>query len=166
MVFERFGSTTAPATVHFTTRNLTATAGKDYIAQFGTVTFAPLEVEKTITIPVLADNEEEFDEDFEVVVTAAEGFEALPAPLRLTILDKAGRGPASPLDRIKRLHDGSVLLGGNSWWTDRKIEFSSDLKTWQPLTNFLGAADGEGTAIWLDASATNASSRFYRAVAR
>ncbi len=158
----RLGSNTVPATVHYTTRDVTATAGKDYVSQSGTITFAPLETEKTIQIPILTDTEDEFDETLEVVVTAAEGFEALPAPMRLTIL---GKGPAPRLDRVKRLRDGRVLLGGTGPQDSTRLEFSADLQSWHPLPNLLGGFNGSD-AIWLDASATNAPTRYYRAVAR
>lgn len=170
IVFRRHGPTTSAAAVHYTTRDITATAGKDYVAQSGTLNFVPLEVEKTIFIPVIIDGEDEFDETLEVVVTGAEGFEASPAPLRLTILDKANRGRAPRLERIKRLRDGRVPLGGfaqpnGSLGPKAKIEYSADLKTWQPLMNIFGDPNYD-SSLWLAASATNASTRFYRAVAR
>lgn len=163
--FRRLGSSAAPATLRYTTRDITAIAGKDYLAQSGALTFAPFETEKTVAIPILEDDEKEFDETLEVVVTSAEGFELLPTRLRLTILASSRRGLAPRLERVKRLRDGRVLLGGNNE-ADRQIEFSSDLKTWQPLTNLLGGITCSSGGIWLDASATNADTRFYRAVAR
>ncbi len=104
---------------------------------------------------------DEFDETLEVVVTAAEGLEALPAPMRLTIL---GRGPAPRLERVKRLRDVRVLLGGTDPQDTTRLEFSTDLQTWHPLTNLLGGFNGP-SAAGLDASATNAITRFYRALA-
>ncbi len=161
--FRRLGTTTTPATVRYITRDITATAGKDYVAQSGTITFAPLETEKVIQILILPDTEDEFDETLEVVVTGAEGFEALPAPMRLTIISEKGAPPR--LERVKRLRDGRVLLGGTGPQDTSKLEFSSDLKTWHPLNNLLGGLNGE-SPTWLDASATNAPTRYYRAVAR
>lgn len=129
---------------------MTATAGKDYVAQSGTLTFAPLETEKTIQIPILIDSEDEFDETLEVVVTAANGFEALPAPMRL--------------ERVKCLRDGRVLLGGTGPEDATRGEYSTDLQTRHPLADLLGSLNGS-SALWLDASATNATTRYYRAIA-
>ena len=47
--------TTQTATVNYTTSNGTAIAGSDYIATSGTLTFAPLETTKTISVQILAD---------------------------------------------------------------------------------------------------------------
>jgi hypothetical protein len=53
-------------TVDFTTADSYATAGEDYVATSGTLTFAPGETTKTFTVQILADGIEEFDEDFVV----------------------------------------------------------------------------------------------------
>src|SRR5207237_9447114 len=52
---QRAGDTTAAATVDYATSNGTAIAGLNYIAQAGRLTFAPLEVTKTIIVPFIAD---------------------------------------------------------------------------------------------------------------
>jgi len=54
-----------PVTMSFSTVNGTATAGdKDYVAKAGTLTFAPGETTKTITIEVKGDSRRESDEYF------------------------------------------------------------------------------------------------------
>ena len=162
--FRRLGATDKAAIVHFTTRDLTAVAGADYLAQSGTLTFSPRELGKIVTVPIPPDIGEQYHRDFEIVVTGAEGIEALPAPFRGTIL--GARGVRAPLlERVKRLRDGRVLLGGSGPQDATKLEFSTDLQAWHPLTNLLGGFNGQN-AVWLDASATNAPTRFYRAVAR
>ncbi len=165
VVFRRLGPSTEPANFHFSTRDVTAIAGKDYVAQSGTLAFAPLEVEKTVLISTIAGYEGEFDKALEVVVSAVEGIEALPAPLRLTIAGQFDLSPRYPrLERIKRLRDGSAI-SSTSGSSETKFEYTTDLKTWLPLTNLLG--DGFfGSGLWLDASATNSTTRFYRAVMR
>jgi hypothetical protein len=56
-----------PVTVSFQTANGTATTGDgDYVARAGTLTFAPGETTKTITIEVKADNKREANEAFYV----------------------------------------------------------------------------------------------------
>jgi hypothetical protein len=52
-------------TLSYRTADGTATAGDgDYVAQAGTLTFAPGETTKTITIEVKGDNKKEADESF------------------------------------------------------------------------------------------------------
>lgn len=57
---------TGPTSVQFTTTNATATAGSDYVATSGTLTFAPDEDVKFITVPLLNDNVSEGTEIFAV----------------------------------------------------------------------------------------------------
>jgi hypothetical protein len=116
---------------------------------------------------------------FELVVTGGEGVEALPVPLRLWIegwlwIEGSWRlGPLSPpfFDRVKPLSDGRVLIEAWGTWHSSDdfpascMEFSTDLKTWHRLTEQPAQSHGLPT-IWLDASATNAATRYYRAVAR
>jgi hypothetical protein len=59
--------TVQTATVNYATANGTATAGSDYTAASGTLTFAPLETSKTVAVTVLPDTEfEEPDETFTI----------------------------------------------------------------------------------------------------
>jgi len=57
-------------TVNYATANGTATAGSDYIAQSGVVSFAPGEVSKTIVIDVIGDTAFEPNETFTVALTS------------------------------------------------------------------------------------------------
>src|SRR5580765_3318360 len=52
---QRSGEMTSTVSVDYATSDGTATAGLDYIAQSGRLTFAPFETNKTVTIPILAD---------------------------------------------------------------------------------------------------------------
>jgi serine protease AprX len=58
------GTSSSPATVSYATVNGTATAGSDYDAATGTVTFAPGEQSKTVTVQVIGDATVEADETF------------------------------------------------------------------------------------------------------
>jgi hypothetical protein len=62
-----------PVTVNFSTRNGTAQAGSDYVATSGTLTFAPGEVTKQITVQVIGDTVAEEIEVFFVDLTSASG---------------------------------------------------------------------------------------------
>lgn len=63
----------APVTVDFGTADRTAKAGEDYAAQSGTLTFAPGETTKTISIVVKGDKKKESDEHFVINLSAAVG---------------------------------------------------------------------------------------------
>jgi hypothetical protein len=58
-------------TVNYSTANGTATAGSDYVAKTGTLTFAPGETTKTITVAVLGDQMYEPNETFVVNLSGA-----------------------------------------------------------------------------------------------
>ena len=60
-----------PSRVSYATANGTATAGSDYVAASGTLTFAAGETSKTLTRPVLGDTDLEPDETFAVTLCAA-----------------------------------------------------------------------------------------------
>jgi Calx-beta domain len=53
-----------PITVNYTTADGTAIAGSDYAATNGTLTFAPGETSKTVSVQVIGDTLDEFDETF------------------------------------------------------------------------------------------------------
>lgn len=64
---------TSPVTVGYATANQTATAGGDYTAASGSVTFAPGETAKTLAIVIQGDTTYESDETFAVNLTSATG---------------------------------------------------------------------------------------------
>ena len=70
---ERRGGSEGEVQVAYTTKEQTATADADYVSQSGTLTFAPGEVEKQITIEIIDDDMYEKDEEFTVVLTEPTG---------------------------------------------------------------------------------------------
>ncbi|MGD9635429.1 MAG: Calx-beta domain-containing protein, partial [Pirellulales bacterium] len=60
-----------PVTVNYATSNGTATAGSDYTATSGTLTFAPGTTSQLVTVLVNADNTVESDESFTVTLSGA-----------------------------------------------------------------------------------------------
>ena len=62
-----------PVTVNFATADSTAVAGADYVATSGTLTFAPGETSKTVTVQVIGDFDEEAGEAFNLALSAATG---------------------------------------------------------------------------------------------
>lgn len=85
-------------TFSYTTRNDTATAGQDYAARSGTITFQPGQTEATVTVPVYGDTTLEASEGFFLIVTptAALDDDGAGAVGTATILDDDAGGNALP----------------------------------------------------------------------
>ena len=66
----RSGSTTGASTVNFATSNGTATAGANYTAVSGTLSFAANETSKTITVPILNSSTQSSDLSFSVTLSS------------------------------------------------------------------------------------------------
>jgi hypothetical protein len=73
--------------VDYTTGSDTAAAGVDYTASPGTLTFGVGESSKTISIPVLGDTLDEYDETFYVNLSNADGGQITDSQATGTILD-------------------------------------------------------------------------------
>lgn len=58
-----------PVTLRYTTQDGTAKAGSDYTATSGTLTFAPGELVKTVSVPILGDRSAEIDETFKLLLS-------------------------------------------------------------------------------------------------
>jgi hypothetical protein len=82
--------------VRYDTQNGTAVAGTDYNVAGDTVTFAPGETAKTITINVIADSTVELDEGFTVVLSAPVGADLADASGNGTILDDDTKSGGKP----------------------------------------------------------------------
>jgi probable HAF family extracellular repeat protein len=80
-----------PVTVNFATANGTAKAGEDYVASSGTLTFAPGETSKTITVVVKGDKRAEANETFFVSLSSA-----------ISALIQNGQGIGTILDDDRR----------------------------------------------------------------
>ena len=105
-------------TVTYTTADGTATAGSDYTAASGTLTFAPGDTaDKTITVTILDDALDEPDKDFTVTLSALTGtpVNAIidPATATVTITDDDAPPPESGVrhdladNRGERVHHHS-----------------------------------------------------------
>src|SRR5439155_9420542 len=64
-------ASSAPVTVNFATQNGTALTGEDYLSASGSLTFAPGETSKPITVQVSGDTTPELDETFYVNLSGA-----------------------------------------------------------------------------------------------
>lgn len=70
IVVTRTGETTGTATVQYATTAGSASPGNDFILTSGTLSFAPGETQKTISIPIIDDSVFEADETFSVILSA------------------------------------------------------------------------------------------------
>ena len=80
-------TSTDPVTVHYATADGTATAGSDYEAASGTLTFAPGETEKTVTLKSIDDGIDEPDETFNLDLSNASVALGAHASATVTIAD-------------------------------------------------------------------------------
>ena len=83
----RLGGMKGEVSVNFSTADGSATAGSDYGATSGTLTFANNETSKTVTIPILDDNADEPDETFTVNLSGATAGATTGPPATVTITD-------------------------------------------------------------------------------
>ena len=99
-------ASTNPVTVDYFTTNASGTSPADFTAGSGTLTFAPGETSKTITVPIATDAANEADEAF---------FVDLRNAVNAAIQDSRGRviipiGDAPPAARIEQ-----VYVKGSAW---------------------------------------------------
>jgi predicted extracellular nuclease/Ca2+-binding RTX toxin-like protein len=120
-----------PVTVDYATSNGTATAGSDYLAVNGTVSFAPSETVKTISVPIVGDTVPEANETFTV---------NLSNPVGATMPDSSAVGTITN-------DDGSAyfpLAAGNfsENWTDTSRINANDNWSGVPyIIGYLGDID-------------------------
>jgi chitodextrinase len=87
---------TGPVTVHYATADGTATAGSDYTAGSGTVTFAAGEISKVISVSIIGDTLVEANETFSVALSAASGATIAHATATGTIINDDVAPPVVP----------------------------------------------------------------------
>ena len=79
-VVRRLGESSRPAAVNFTTRDNSAVGGRDYVTMSGTLNFAPLEVTKSISVPLLNPGPRRQDREWSITLSQAIGVEAISGP--------------------------------------------------------------------------------------
>jgi hypothetical protein len=85
---KRTGSSTGTTTVNYATSNGTASAGSDYAATSGTLTFAPHVTTQTFAVPIVNDSIDEGSEALNLTLSGATGATIVaPSTAVLTILD-------------------------------------------------------------------------------
>lgn len=140
----RSGPTTGAASVGWRTRDRSAKSGSDFLGVTGgRLDFAPLEVEKRVSIPIVADAEAEGIEFFDIEITDAEGIAEVGPPLRLWLgelrLKVLGvtQGTALIGDRVEveienpffGIATSDPRLSGNGSWNPW-FEISEDQRSW------------------------------------
>ncbi len=139
-----------PVTVAYSTANGTATAGSDYTATSGTLTFAAGEASKTVHVDIGGDTASEANETFTVRLSNASGATIADATAVGTIVDddrepdqgQAGNGTA----------DTFTITW--AWGTDKAIDFDTDLDTldfsWMARDHFSIAEVNGSTVITIE----------------
>jgi Calx-beta domain/FG-GAP-like repeat len=125
-----------PVTMAYATANGTATANGDYQAKAGTLTFAPGQTSKTITVLVNGDMTAEADETFLVNLSNATG---------ATIVDSQGVGTIVDDDKLTAISIGDVTkYEGKSGTT--KFVFTVSLSKASNAAVTVNYATANGTA--------------------
>ncbi len=127
-----FTITLAPASertvgVAWSTGDGTATAGVDYTADSGTVSFAPGETEKTVDVTLLGDGVNEENETVKLVLSAPTGVppgKLVDAEALGTIVDKNALPSLSISDTTGREGEGVTFTVTLSGTTDRTVTVS------------------------------------------
>ena len=147
-------------TVDYATRDGTATAGEDYTATGGTLSFAAGELEKTVNVPLLDDAIDEGEETFTLKLTNASGArigdgEASGTienadPLQKMWLSRFGRTVANHVteavsDRLAGpLTGAQVTVGGQSVDLARSEDEAWLGEAMTSVARALGASEGSG----------------------
>lgn len=130
---------TGPVTVNYATADGTATAGQDYVAKSGTITFAAGETQKTVSITINGDKVAERDESLTLKLSAPTGATLADATAAGTIVTDEVIVP-----RIA-IADAAVKEGDDG---TRNLAFTVTLSeaTSGPVTVTYATADGSAKA--------------------
>ena len=129
--------TSQTVTLKYATADGTAVAGSDYTAASGLFTFAPLELNKTITVPINDDALDEVDETFSLTLSDVVNASLTQAPATALIRDNDGP--------VITINDISVREG-NSGTTDATFTVSLSAQSPQNVRVNFSTADGTATS--------------------
>ncbi len=132
-------ASTDTVTVTYATANGTATAGVDYSATTGTITFAPGVTSQLVHVDVIGDSVVEANETF--VVT-------LSNPVGATIGDGSATGTIANDDTVVTPGVGGINSGdpGDELWGEAFFAGYVDMGAW-PVPNLLAIAQQRGTSL-------------------
>ena len=125
--------------VDFATEDVTAKAGKDYVATGGSIIFAPGETSKTIDVQIIGDSIDENDETFRVTISN-------PSPSAIRIINSQATCTITDDDTAPIVSIGNTTVTeGNSGTTSAVFEVAlSDISEKTVTVNY---ATLDGTAI-------------------
>ena len=107
----------AAVTVRYATADGTATAGEDYTATSGTLSFAADETSKTVSVPVLDDKHDEGQETFTLTLSSASGAGVYLADATATgTIENADPMPQAWLARFGRAASDNVVQAISRRW--------------------------------------------------
>ncbi len=132
------GASASTVTVSYATANGTAIAGTDYTAASGSLSFAPGETSKSITVPVTGDALDEADESFVINLTA---------PANATIADAQATGTITDDDPAPSISIADVsLTEGNSGTKVAAFTLTLSAASGRTVTVAYATANGTATA--------------------
>lgn len=150
----RNGDTTTTASVDYKTTDGTAKQKGDFEYAAGTITFAPGETDKTITLLINEDMFPEGAETFSVALSNAKGaFIGSQGTTTVTIVDDAPESPASPID------DAQAFVYTHYHDFLNREPDAEGLAFW---TNQITACGADAACI--DAARANVSAAFYLSI--
>jgi len=126
-----------PVQVNYATADGTATAGSDYIAVSGTLTFNPGETSKTVTVNVLGDTNDEPDETFTLNLSNGSNADIIDPQGTATIVDDDGRSSLT-------VDDASVVEGDSG---TKAMAFTVRLSPAAAQIVRVDYATADGTAV-------------------
>jgi hypothetical protein len=130
---------TGTVTVGYATANGTATAGSDYTATSGSLTFAAGETSKTVTVPVLGDAVAESDETFYLALSGASGATISDAQATATIANDDVAALTLSINDVS-------LAEGNAGTTSAVFTVTLSGTSAQAVTVSFATANGTATA--------------------
>lgn len=154
---------TQPVTVNYATGGGTATAGSDYTAANGTLTFAVGETSKTVVVNAIGDTVVEADETFALTLSSPNGATLATAIASATIAndDTVIVNPPSPVvPAISVTPSVASLVEGNSGTQTYGFTISLSQATTRPVTVNYQTQDGEATVADGDYVAASGSVTF------
>ena len=160
-------ASTSAVTVGYTTSNGTATAGSDYIATSGTLTFAPGETSRTVAIIVNSDATAEAKETFTVTLsnpsgatlTDASGTGSITDPATIPTPPVTPVTPVTPVALPKVSIADLAVTEGNG--THAHFMFTATLDKASATAVSVGYATANGTATaGVDYTAANGTISF------
>jgi len=150
-------------TVDFATSDGTATAGEDYEAASGTLTFEQGETEQTIEVTVLGDTNNESNETFNIELSNPTGNLTLEDGTATgTIENDDGDSPTSVTVQTLGQSDNNINIGGNAESNTEIIDFGGN-DTYTILPELAGPvvlADEQSSTINLPDNLTVTGARF------